>query len=227
LGECVRTPCLQACHIGNPYAFGMEHQSYFLHRLSWVSLSAILPSYAPISTFWGPRRIFGADKDSHFQVCVQIYRNRRGQTLKNTETDTVITIIRSPYRGRSKNTWLLGEPHPLLANVAFLEHLFCTTRSHLCPNPAIYMYILLYYYIIMSTSLYPLLYLDAWYGLQSSTFKLLEMNSRLRLECSSTERCQFRAMWLLSCVNMTSSIKPEVHNIATPPEDRATECTDR
>jgi len=145
----------------------------------------------------------------------------------NTETDTVITIIRSPYRGRSKNTWLLGEPHPLLANVAFLEHLFCTTRSHLCPNPAIYMYILLYYYIIMSTSLYPLLYLDAWYGLQSSTFKLLEMNSRLRLECSSTERCQFRAMWLLSCVNMTSSIKPEVHNIATPPEDRATECTDR
>ena len=83
LGECVRTPCLQACHIGNPYAFGMEHQSYFLHRLSWVSLSAILPSYAPISTFWGPRHIFGADKDSHFQVCVQIYRNRRGQTLKH------------------------------------------------------------------------------------------------------------------------------------------------
>jgi len=99
LGECVRTPCLQACHIGNPYAFGMEHQSYFLHRLSWVSLSAMLQFlHFEAHVIFLERIKIAISKFVCRFIAIDVDKH------SNTETDTVITIIRSPYRGRSKNT---------------------------------------------------------------------------------------------------------------------------
>ena len=44
LGECVRTPCLQACHIGNPYAFGMHGAPKLFPASSVVGQSVRYPT---------------------------------------------------------------------------------------------------------------------------------------------------------------------------------------